>query len=619
MKRILFILSLLTLLSPRLFASTNVGASLSENTQWDQTGSPYIVQGRVLVPPGVTLNIGPGVQVVFQGPATLQISGELKIEGSAATPAVINMMNGGLRNTLLVDGGEAYFSNMKILSGVFLAQDATVRMEGCEVTKGSGLYLKGNTVAHLKNNKFYGNATGVVLDGPVETDMQFNTLVQNTYGLYLKDFSKITFLNNSIHDNDSDVVNNGSKAKLGGNYWGTLNPQTAMNKIKGSISLSPMRDIKDILRAYLRSELPVITKVMSDQAEKEDRQTEKAAKEALKEFRAKQQAAAIPAVPAANNTPTPISTATPVPVEAAVPTATMAPASDLLAPPPSAEALPPAPTAAPAIPITAPASGAPSAPSDLGADIPMPPSSASNAPEPPALGNLAASAEAPPSLPAEQNAVPTNTPTPADTSMELSPAPADLTDSVPPPAAVPSPVSQQPAPGDLTSTGEAAATPTLTATSNDLTSIVATAQAASSTPTILPTIALPDLGSNSDLTNPPDISSPVMNDTATFTSTPVVPIATPTPEVSNASSPASPASGSLMPMAPNDVPPPPDLGSSNAAGTQSPPALPDSNAAPLPPPTTSDQSPKAASSPTDVDGMQPPPMDSGLDFAAPQK
>src|SRR5665213_664925 len=145
MKRILFVFSLLTALSPQLFASTSVGASLSENTQWDQTGSPYIVQGRVLVPPGVTLNIGPGVQVLFQGPATLQISGELKIDGSAAAPAVINMTNGGLRNTLFIDGGEAYFSNMKILSGVFLAQDATVRMDGCEVTKGSGLYLKGNT------------------------------------------------------------------------------------------------------------------------------------------------------------------------------------------------------------------------------------------------------------------------------------------------------------------------------------------------------------------------------------------------------------------------------------------------------------------------------------------
>src|ERR1700677_1810868 len=113
MKRILFIFALLTALSPRLFASTNVGASLSEDTQCDQTGSPYIMQRRVLVPPGVTLKIGPGVQVVFQGPATLQISGELKVEGSAAAPAVINMADGGLRSALFINGGEGNFPNMK--------------------------------------------------------------------------------------------------------------------------------------------------------------------------------------------------------------------------------------------------------------------------------------------------------------------------------------------------------------------------------------------------------------------------------------------------------------------------------------------------------------------------
>jgi hypothetical protein len=284
MKRISFIFLLfITLLVPSLiFASTNVGVSLNENTQWDQSGSPYIVQSRVLVPPGVTLQIGPGVQIVFQGPATLQISGELIVEGSAAAPAVFNMTDGGLQSALFIDGGEAQMSNAKVLSGVFLIQDATIRMDGCEVTKGSGLYLKGNSVAHLKNNKFYGNATGVVLDGGVSADMQFNTLVQNTYGLYLKSFSKLTFLNNSVHDNDSEVVNNGSRAKLGGNYWGTMNPQTVKDKIRGTVALSPMKDIKDILRAYLRSELPVITKAMSDQAEKEDLREEKAAKEAIK-------------------------------------------------------------------------------------------------------------------------------------------------------------------------------------------------------------------------------------------------------------------------------------------------------------------------------------------------
>src|ERR1700679_1676564 len=128
MKRISFIfpLFIMFLVSPQLFASTTVGALLSENTQWDQTGSAYIVQSRVLVRPGVTLKIGPGVQVIFQGPATLQIGGDLKVEGSAASPAVFNMTDSGLQSALFIDGGEAELSNAKVLNGVFLAQDATI-------------------------------------------------------------------------------------------------------------------------------------------------------------------------------------------------------------------------------------------------------------------------------------------------------------------------------------------------------------------------------------------------------------------------------------------------------------------------------------------------------------
>jgi hypothetical protein len=621
MKRISFIfpLFIILLVTPQLFASTNVGALLSENTQWDQTGSPYIVQSRVLVRPGVTLEIGPGVQVIFQGPATLQISGELKVEGSAAAPAVFNMTDSGLQSTLFIDGGDAELSNAKVLSGVFLAQDATIHMDGCEVTKGSGLYLKGNTTARLKNNKFYGNATGVVLDGPVAVDMQFNTLVQNTYGLYLKSFSKLTFLNNSVHDNDSEVVNNGSKAKMGGNYWGTMNPQTVNNKIKGTVSLSPMRDIKDILRAYLRSELPVITKAMSDQAEKEDELEENAAKEALKEYRKKQHETEISTIEAKNQMMTPVVVATPTDTFTPVVVPALAPASDLV--------VPPAPSTESTLPV--PSNNASSSePQDFGANIPMPPSSDSSAPEPPALGDLAANAatSAPPPMVNTPTTVPTDTPVPQDTGMELLPPPSDLTSSVPE-SSLPTAVSQEPAMDNLSSSTQASPSPTPQGTSDDLASIVATAQSAvtnseNSTPTPIPTVELPDLGN--DLDTPPVSSSSVVSDTPTFTSTPTstpfIPTSTPTPVVSNAAPAVSAAPGSLVPIAPNTAAPPPDFGD-NSNSTASQPPMPNANTSsslPAPAAPSSDQNPKPASTPQDVDGMQAPPMDSGLDFAVPK-
>lgn len=627
MKRILSIFSLLLtviLVSPRLYASTNVGATLSSDTQWDQSGSPYIIQARVLVPPGVTLKIGHGVQVVFQGPATLQISGDLKVEGSAAAPAVFNMTDGGLQSALFIDGGEAWLSNMKVLGGVFLAQDATIRMDGSEVTKGSGLYLKGSTVAHLKNNKFYGNATGVVLDGPIEADMQFNTLVQNTYGLYLKDFAKLTFTNNSVHDNDSEVVNNTSKAPLGGNYWGTLSPKSVKDKIKGTVSLSPMKDLKDILRAYLRSELPVITKRMSDQAEAEDIREDKAAREALKAYRAKQSQADVMAIEAKNQTMTPITTPTVAPVSptatfTAVPPPAMAPIDLSVS------------TTVPTTSVIEPASMTPT----LVASEPTVTPTSSPMPEPPAITN---------GLPAPPN-LPSSVPEP--------PALSDLAGSTPVVNSNASTVSSSPTPGDLG--GGAVST-------NDLASIVATAQAVSTatTPVLSPTV-VPDNSSSanvmpappavdstsSNMGAPPmppsDLGSPGSPDTSAasaVTAVPTVVVSTPTPlpvtsvpTVSFVATVAAPAASSASPAIPKDaVPPPPDFGDSTLAGIQPPiVAVPNANAAPpvassgntvLPATSGASSAPATSITPTsdlDVDGMQAPPMDSGLDFSSPKK
>ena len=45
--------------------------------------------------------------------------------------------------------------------------------------------------ATIKNNKIYGNATGLVSDGKNNITMTFNTIVQNTYGLFFKSYGQL--------------------------------------------------------------------------------------------------------------------------------------------------------------------------------------------------------------------------------------------------------------------------------------------------------------------------------------------------------------------------------------------------------------------------------------------
>src|SRR5581483_2453212 len=252
----------LSTLTLSVHASTNLPPSISTDTQWDASGNPYLIQGKTTVAKGATLHIGPNVQVVFQGNSAMEINGTLNVEGSAAAPAVFRMTEGGLQSELYINGGEALMTNVRVLSGVFLVQDSQLHLQWFEITKGSGLYLRGSTTANVKNGKIYGNATGVVLDGPVKATFEFDTITQNTYGLFLKNFSDLDFTNNSVHDNDKEVLNNTPEVNLQGNYWGNSDEKTVQAKIQGKATLSPMKTLKDVLRVYIRTQLPVINKQM---------------------------------------------------------------------------------------------------------------------------------------------------------------------------------------------------------------------------------------------------------------------------------------------------------------------------------------------------------------------
>lgn len=63
----LFVLSAILLLALPIavHAETHIPTSqLTQNTLWDKSGSPYIIDGTVTVPQGITLTVGPGTEVI---------------------------------------------------------------------------------------------------------------------------------------------------------------------------------------------------------------------------------------------------------------------------------------------------------------------------------------------------------------------------------------------------------------------------------------------------------------------------------------------------------------------------------------------------------------------------
>ena len=80
--RILFIL-LACLTTNVILAQTNISAGNVFGT-WKKTGSPFKINGNIVVPKDSTLRIEKGVKVEFQGSYSLEVKGSVQAIGAPA-------------------------------------------------------------------------------------------------------------------------------------------------------------------------------------------------------------------------------------------------------------------------------------------------------------------------------------------------------------------------------------------------------------------------------------------------------------------------------------------------------------------------------------------------------
>lgn len=182
-KIILTSVILITVISFTVIAQTNVSGGIYSNTTWTFTGSPYIVTDTVVVFPGVTLTIEPGVEVRFADTKYLELRQATLIALGTATDSIMFTSNStspttGSWGTVWVNGGIAnsefnycnfkyadyglqgadtirnsnfIFNNNGLLGGVFI--------DSCNFTyNGVGLSA---SMAHIYNCNFLHNQFGI--------------------------------------------------------------------------------------------------------------------------------------------------------------------------------------------------------------------------------------------------------------------------------------------------------------------------------------------------------------------------------------------------------------------------------------------------------------------------
>ena len=224
------LLSIIILNVISMQAQTNVSGGIYQNATWSLAGSPYIVNGSIVVFPGVTLNIQPGVEIRINNQTSsniyIETRGIINCVGTDALPIKISAMydttstvawqgfvctssQGGVLNADRVEISNAYFpfsyesipATLSYTNSKFIRcfQAVTVgtnlNLSGCEfIDNEVGVYGWSNF--EIDNCLFKDNTTALYVWATALT-MTNSNLIDNQVGL---SFNSISLGSVSISD-----------------------------------------------------------------------------------------------------------------------------------------------------------------------------------------------------------------------------------------------------------------------------------------------------------------------------------------------------------------------------------------------------------------------------------
>lgn len=176
---ILFILNGLNISAQTTISGGNVSGN------WDINGSPYLIEGHILVPDNSTLSIAPGVTVEFQGHYKLFINGTLLASGTASdsilfTVAPDSISSGwwGIRfDSTPITNDSSMIEFCKIQHGNAFGIEDDARGGGICINNYSKVRIANSLITH--NNAFR-EGGGIYCGNGSSPVIEYNTISHNT-------------------------------------------------------------------------------------------------------------------------------------------------------------------------------------------------------------------------------------------------------------------------------------------------------------------------------------------------------------------------------------------------------------------------------------------------------
>jgi len=186
MKKQFRLYAILTVLIAGMFAATStmllrqanatyVEGEIRQDTVWTLTDSPFIVIRDVVVKPGYTLTIEPGVEVRFGGDFSLVVNGTLNAIGTQEdmikfTSNKDQPQLGDWRSIWFINKLQASTLTSCIIQYAIngtTIENGNVQIKNCEISnnKLSGVYINGSNIGTIEDNSIQLNRDGIYLQG----------------------------------------------------------------------------------------------------------------------------------------------------------------------------------------------------------------------------------------------------------------------------------------------------------------------------------------------------------------------------------------------------------------------------------------------------------------------
>ena len=218
-----------------LFGQTNITGSITQNTTWDISGSPYKILSNINIESGSTLNIEEGVEVQFFNFTRMQVKGSIRASGSSQDPIKFtSLASGGTWYGIKIDTSTSsklqfcQFSNVgnfyPALEINYVSNDTISNLEisgghsGILIQNSSNIYFENNIILDLYSTDNYGTLTyGLKIDNCNNVYLTGNTFKSN----YLRSSGCSPLIIQNC-ENKINVINNIFKGNnASGNDGGT--------------------------------------------------------------------------------------------------------------------------------------------------------------------------------------------------------------------------------------------------------------------------------------------------------------------------------------------------------------------------------------------------------------